>query len=139
MFEIFDPLPQRYLKLNKTEQKQAREVFLWKDVLQNSAKLTVTHLRWILFFLKIICRPLVSLFLIALQASGSESLYQTACIKISFFYILILFVCLFINFLDAAGLFVIIWVLFHCFLLIERNNLLTFFSFESRTKDQIVL
>ena len=49
------------------------------------------------FFLKNKLQTVGISFLIALQASGSESLYQTACIKISFFYILILFVCLLIS------------------------------------------
>ena len=94
LFAIFNSLTQGMWKLNKTAQKQPPEIFCCKDVLKNSGKFTVKDLRWILFFNKVAHRRY--LFLIAFQVSSSESLYQTACIRISFFIIsFYLFVSLF--------------------------------------------
>ena len=91
LFEIFNCLTQGMSKLNKTKQKQPNEVFCCKDVLkipQNYSKArTLDSL-----FNKVADRRY--LFLIALQASGSESLYETACIRISFF---IFWFCLFVS------------------------------------------
>ena len=91
LFEIFNCLTQGMSKLNKTKQKQPNEVFCCK-VSSKFRKITAKHVRWILFFNKVADRRY--LFLIALQASGSESLYETACIRISFF---IFWFCLFVS------------------------------------------